>query len=161
MLLTGWCFSCWGMGSGTGRGRALGLVRENSWGSVFFLMPFLIWLPWDTLEASWSVRISISGRHLGDKDSMLSEFIGQQGSWFYAYGDNMSKFLHWHCSTWAAGQSSSSLHMRHHRSDSIHPGSKCWGLSCWRRNSETAKPETMLSFILLPQNSCITQIGPS
>lgn len=39
--LTGLHFSCCGMSSGIGRGGGLGLVRENSFGSVVFIEAFL------------------------------------------------------------------------------------------------------------------------
>lgn len=54
------------MSSGMGRGRGLGSVRANSWGSVVLVAAFLSRFPWEILTASWSMRISISGRHLKD-----------------------------------------------------------------------------------------------
>lgn len=126
MRLTGLLFSCCGMSSGFGRGGGLGLVRENSCGLVVLIGAFLTWPPRDTASASCFMRISISGRHL--KNKQTHPFVP-----FYLWNNNTlpQKIF----PTSAEGQSSFSPHIQHRRWYSTLLVSTWWGL--WRRNSGT------------------------
>lgn len=133
MRLTGLHFSCCGMSSGLGTVGDLGLVSENSRGLVVLIGAFLTWLPWDILTASCSKRMSISGRHLKDKQTKAFT------SCLWTNNNCLKDiFL-----TSVEGQSTVSPHRQHHIYYSIPLVSMWWGL--WRRKSgTTAKHNTLL-----------------